>query len=116
MKGWTAAGREVRLYPEQAYVVKVLLGLEEPHGGFDRFWRTRGIGKTVALVTAARYAERQAEHDAVMHGLHLDPKIHDHDLHALGATEIQRIAKEDPARISAPFRSGNLRGCAPPLE
>lgn len=114
--GWTATGVPVRLYAPQAHVVKVLLGRGDPDEAFDRFWRTRGNGKGVALVTAARYAEREAEASDFMYGLDMEPKIYDHDLHALGAEEIQRIAKEDPGRISPSFRRGDLRGAPLPLD
>lgn len=116
MQGWTAAGKPVRLYADQAHAVKVLLGRVDADKAFDRFWRMRGNGKSVALVTAGRYAEKEAEAFDFMYGLSMEPKIHDHDLHALGAQEIQRIAKEDPGRISPPFRTGDLRGAPPPVD
>lgn len=116
MLGWTETGHVVRLYPNQAHVVKVLLGREEPDEAFDRFWRMRGAGQSTALATATRYGEAEAAHLIFMGGVDMEPKIFDHDLHALGAEEVRRIGKKDPGRISAAFRDGNLRGCPYPPE
>lgn len=116
MLGWTASGKPTRLYAPQAHVVKVLLGREEPDEAFDQFWRTRGGGQSVALVTAARYAEKEAETFDFMGGLDMESKIYPHELHALGEQEVRRIGKVDPGRISPAFRSGDLRGCPYPPE
>jgi hypothetical protein len=117
MLGWTASGKPTRLYAPQAHVVKVLLGREEPDEAFDRFWRMRGNGKSVALVTAARYREKEMEAFDFMGGLDMEPKIYPHELHALGEREVQRIGKTDPGRIPAQFRTGDLRGAPlPPVS
>lgn len=75
MRGWTAKGRETRLYTDQAHIVRVLLGDAEPDEAFDNFWRLRGAGRTTVMVTAARYAEAQAAHDELLVGLLEQPRL-----------------------------------------
>lgn len=73
MMGWAATGREVKLHPNQAHAVLVLLGQLDPDEQFDAFWRLgRAGGKTTALVTAGRYAQAEGEYNEIMYGLHAD--------------------------------------------
>lgn len=71
--GWAADGRDVKLKDDQAHAVLVLLGRDQPDAEFDAFWRKgSGAGKTVALVTAGRYAQIEGEYHEAMYGLRTD--------------------------------------------
>lgn len=99
MLGWTKTGQPTLLGSSQGHAVRVLMGHEEPDEAFDRFWRTRGNGKRVAVVTAARYLEAEAEHELLMGGMDMGHRLTQEEAIALGKEGYEAMLRDQPDRL-----------------